>query len=97
MLISWWIVERGKFSKELVVVGLDIITSATCFRSCASCGDGFMLPSGARMLVVRCLYSWANWGFSRSVDGGMGGSIIICFGEGLLFVCTYDTEYVHMG
>lgn len=59
MLISRRL-DRGKFLKELVVIGLDISTSATCFRSCASCGEGFMLPSGARMLVVRCLYSWAN-------------------------------------
>lgn len=40
-----------------------------------------MLPSDARILVVRCLYSWANWGFSQSVEGGMGGSMIICFKE----------------
>lgn len=51
---------RVKFLKELVVIGLDISTSATCFRSCASCEEGFKLPSGERMLVVRCLYSCAN-------------------------------------
>lgn len=59
MLINRWL-YRGKFSKELDVIGLEISTSANCFRSCASCGEGFKLPSGARMLVVRCLYSCAN-------------------------------------
>lgn len=60
ILISWWLSRRRKFLKGLGVVGLDTSTSAACFRSCASCGEGFMLPSEARMLVVRCLYSWAN-------------------------------------